>query len=175
LRNVFGMKFSCMSGDVKVRSRITETSRIKSRGTCRIRDSESFTGPGAYMTMSGHLVDHGLRSLVAIVLLAVVSSPILPTMASLAAYPANFFSRNHATCKAGHSSQFAMSARPRLREADCLPSEIQDDLEADIEDESTVTTPLASVSFDVLPSPCPQPYSTLICIVVASAARPLRC
>src|SRR4051794_26469575 len=100
------------------------------------------------MTMSGRLVDHGFCSLAAVVLLAVVSFPILPTRTSHTVSPANFLSRNHATRKAGHSSQFAMSARPCLREADFLPSEIEDELEADIEDESTVTTPLASASFD---------------------------
>jgi hypothetical protein len=134
-----------------------------------------FTGPGAYMTMSGHLVDHALRSLAAVMLLAVVFSPILPTRATHAASTAGLPPSNHATHKAGHSSQFAISARPCLREADALPSEIEDELEADIEDESTVTTPRASASFDVLPSPCPQPYSTLVCIAVAIADRPLRC
>jgi len=127
------------------------------------------------MTMSGRLVDHGLHSLAVVVLLAVASSPILPTRASHAACPANSFSRNHAISKAEHSSQTALSASPCLSEADTLPSEIEDELEADIEDESSVTTRLASVSLDVLPSPCPQPYSARVCIAVAIAARPLRC
>jgi len=127
------------------------------------------------MTMSGRLIDHGVRSLAAVVLLAIVSAPILPTKALHAACHADHLSRKQAAYDARHSVQLAMSARPCLREADFLPSEIEDELEADIEDESTVTAPLASASFDVLPSPCPQPYSSLLSIAVAIATRPLRC
>jgi hypothetical protein len=73
-----------------------------------------------------------------------------------------------------------MSARPSLREADSHQFDIEnfdieDELDANIEDELTVTFPPASVSFDVFPSPCPKPYSELVSFAVPLAARPLRC
>jgi hypothetical protein len=63
----------------------------------------------------------------------------------------------------------------RLREADSLQSSIEDELDADIEDELTVTSPPASPFFDALPSPRPEPYSELVSFDVALVARPLRC
>jgi hypothetical protein len=62
-----------------------------------------------------------------------------------------------------------------LREVDSLQFDIEDELDADIEDELTVKSPPPSVSFDVLPSPCPEPYSELVSFAVPLAARPLRC
>src|SRR5262249_47471833 len=112
------------------------------------------------MTMIRRFVDHGIRILAAVaLLLAVISSPIPPTRASHTASSPNSPPANFATLKIGHSGQFAMSARPSLREADSLESDLEDEVDADIEDELTVTSPLASVSFDVLPSAGPQPYS----------------
>ncbi len=112
----------------------------------------------------------------AALLLAVMSSPTLPTRASHTVPPPNYLPRNFAILdKVGHSVQFAISARPSLREADSLQCDIDDKLDADVEDELTVTSPLASESFDVLSSPCPQPYSELVSFAVALAARPLRC
>jgi hypothetical protein len=64
---------------------------------------------------------------------------------------------------------------PPLREVDALQSAIEDGLDADIEDELTVTSPSASVSFDVLPPPCREPYTKRVSFAVALAARPLRC
>jgi hypothetical protein len=129
--------------------------------------------------MTGRFVDHGLRILAAVaLLLAVMSSPILPTRAFRTAPPPNFLPRNFAVLdddKIGHSGQFAMSARPSLREADSFQSDVVDELDADIEDELTVTAPPASVSFDVLPAPFPKPYSELVSFAVPLAARPLRC
>jgi hypothetical protein len=61
-----------------------------------------------------------------------------------------------------------------MREADALQSGIKDELDADIEDELTVTSPPASAPFDVLPSPCPERYFELASFALA-AARPLRC
>jgi hypothetical protein len=128
------------------------------------------------MTMTGRFVYHGVRILAAVaLLLAVISSPIRPTGASHTAPSRNCLLRNFAILKIGHSGQFAMSARPSFREADSLRSDFEDGLDADIEDEPTVTSPPASASFDVLPSPCPEPYSELVSFAVARAARPLRC
>jgi hypothetical protein len=128
------------------------------------------------MTMTGRLVDHGIRILAALaLLLAVLSSPVLATSASHTAPPPNFLPRNLAIHKIGHRGQLAMSARPCLREAGSIQSDIEDDLDADIEDELIVTCPPASVFVDVLPSPYPQPYSELVSFAVGLAARPLRC
>jgi hypothetical protein len=128
------------------------------------------------MTMTGRFVHHGIRILAAIVLLlAVLSSPIRPTIASQINPPPNYLTRNFAILKMGCSGQFGISARPCLREEDALPSEFEDELEADIEDELTVTSPPASGSFGVVPSPCREPYSQLVYFAVALTARPLRC
>ena len=130
------------------------------------------------MTMTRCFVDHGIRILAAMaLLLAVISSPIRPTGLSYTAPAHKYLLPNFAILNNGHSAQFAMSARPSLRAADFLQPDIEDELDADIEDEVrlTVTSPPASVSFDVLPSPGPEPYSELVSIAVALAARPLRC
>jgi hypothetical protein len=128
------------------------------------------------MTMIGRLVDHGIRILAVVaLLLAVISSPIRPTGASHKAPVPNFLLRNFAILKIERSGQFAMSARLSFREADSLWSDFEDELDADIEDELMVTSPLASLSFDVLPSPCPEPYFELFSSAVAPAPRPLRC
>jgi hypothetical protein len=127
------------------------------------------------MTMTGRFVDHGIRILAAVALLAVMSSSVRLTRASRTAPSPNGFLRNFAILEIGHSGQFAKSARPSLREEDSLQSEIEDELDADIEDELTATSPPASVSLDVLPSPYPEPYSELVSFAVGLAARPLRC
>jgi hypothetical protein len=62
-----------------------------------------------------------------------------------------------------------------LTEVDSLQTDIEDELDADIEDELTSTSRSASASFDVLPSPCPKPYSEPISFAIRLAARPLRC
>jgi hypothetical protein len=124
------------------------------------------------MTMTGRFVNHGICILAAVaLLLAVMASPFRPTRASHPAPSPNYLPRNFAFRKSGHSGKFAMLARLSLTEADSLPSE----MDADIEDEPTVTSLPASASLDVLPSPCPEPYSELVDFAVALAARPLRC
>jgi hypothetical protein len=133
--------------------------------------------------MIRRFVDHGIRILAAVaLLLAVMSSPIRPTGLAYRAPSPTYLPRSFAFLKIGHSGQeighsgqFARSARPSLREADSLQSGIEDELDADIEDELTVTSPPASVSFEVLPSPRPAPYSELVRFAVLLAARPLRC
>ena len=77
--------------------------------------------------------------------------------------------------KFGHIGHSAIPARAAMQEAVSLQFDIEDELDADIEDEPTVTSPPASVSFDVLPSLSPKPYPELVCFAVALAARPLRC
>jgi hypothetical protein len=127
------------------------------------------------MTMMGRFVAHGIRILAALSLLAVMSSPIRPNRASHAAPSPNYLPHNLVILNNGYSGESAMSARPSLREAESLQSAIEDDLDADIEDELTVKSPPATVSFDVLPSPCPEPHSERVSFAVALAARPLRC
>ncbi len=127
------------------------------------------------MTMTGRFVDHGIRILAAVALLAVMSSPIRPTRTSHTAPSPDYLPRNLVILNHGYSGESAMSARPSLREADSLRSDIEDELDADIEDELTVKSPPATVSCDVLPSPCPEPHSERVSFAVALAARPLRC
>lgn len=126
------------------------------------------------MTMCRRFVTHGICILAAVaLLLAVMSSPIRPVGRSTP--PPNYLTRNFAILKFGHIGQFAMPARPTSRVADALQSEIEDERDADIEEEPTVTSPPASVCFEVIPSPCPPPYSERVSFAVALASRPLRC
>jgi hypothetical protein len=128
------------------------------------------------MTMTGRFVDHGSRILAAVaLLLAVMSSPIRPNRASDTAPPPTRHPRNFVILNDGYNGQFAISARPSLREENSLPSDIEGALDADIEDELTVTSPPASVSFDVLPTPSAEPYSERVGLAIAFAARRLRC
>jgi hypothetical protein len=128
------------------------------------------------MTMTGRFVDHGIRILAALaLLLAVMSSPIRPTRASHTAPAPTYLPRNFAILEIWHSGQFAISARPSLSEADSLPSDFEDELDADIEDELTETFPRASGAFNLLASPCPEHQSELVTFAVALVARPLRC
>jgi hypothetical protein len=126
--------------------------------------------------MTRRFVVKGICILAAVaLLLAVMFSPIRPTRASQATPPPNYPPRNFGILKFGQSAQFVMSARPSLREVDSLQSDLEDELDADIEDDPTVTSPPTSVSFDVLPSPRPEPYSELASFAVALSTRPLRC
>lgn len=127
--------------------------------------------------MTKRFVDHGLRILLAVALtLAVMSSPILPTRVSHTAPPPNYLPRNFAILEFWQSGQPAMSALPiSLREGDCFDSDTEEELEADLEDETTATSPPASVSYEVLPSPCPEPHPEVVGLAVSRAARPLRC
>jgi hypothetical protein len=127
------------------------------------------------MTMTGYFVDHGIRILAALALLAVMSAPIRPTRASHKAPSPDYLPRNLVILNKAYSGESAMWAGPSLREADSLRSDIEDELDADIEDELTVKSPPVTVSFDVLPSPCPEPHSEPVSFAVAMAARPLRC
>ncbi len=108
------------------------------------------------MTMTGRFVDHGVRILAAVALLAVMSSPIRPSRASHTTPSPDDLPRNFVIFNNGHSGQFAMSARPSLREAHALQSAIEDELDADIEDELTVKSPPASVSFRRTPLSLPR-------------------
>jgi hypothetical protein len=128
------------------------------------------------MTMTGRFVDHGIRILAAVaLLLAMVSLSIRPTGTSHTAPSPNYLPRYFAILSTGPSGHLVVLARPTVREADSLQSDIEDELDADIEDELTVASPPAPVSFDVLPSPCPEPHSERVSFAVALAARPLRC
>jgi hypothetical protein len=128
------------------------------------------------MTMTGCFVDRGIRILAAVaLLLAVLSSPIRPTGAPHTVPSRNHLLRNHAIIEIERCGKCAMPARPFMREVDSLQSDLQDELDADIEDELTVTSPPATTSFDVFPSPCPEPYSEQAGPAVPVATRPLRC
>ncbi len=127
------------------------------------------------MTMSGRFVDHGIRILAALALLAVMCSPIRPNRALHTAPPPNSLPRNLVTLKFEYRGQFAILTCPSLREADSLRSDFEDKLDADIEDELILASPPASVAFDVLLSPYPEPCFELVSFAVALVARPLRC
>jgi hypothetical protein len=127
------------------------------------------------MTMMGRFVEHGIRILAAVALLAVMSSPIRPAGTSHTAPSPNYIPRYFAMLSMAHDGQFVVMARPSMREADSLQSDIEDELAADIEDELTAKSSPASVSFAELPSPCPEPHSERVSFAVAMAARPLRC
>jgi hypothetical protein len=128
------------------------------------------------MTMTGRFVDHRNRILAAVaLLLAVVSSPVRPTGAPQTAPSPSFFLRSIANLRIEHGIQFAMSGRPCFREADCIQSDFEDGLDADTEDELTVTSPQASVSFEVLPSPSPEAYFERGSLSLTPVAQPLRC
>ena len=131
------------------------------------------------MTMTGRFVDFGIRILLVVApLLAVISSTFLTSRTPQTAPSPKHPPRNFVLRKSRHSGEFAMMGRSSLRRTDSRPFEIKGELDtdiADVEDDRTVTSPPASVSFDVLPSPCPEPYSELVSFAVALVARPLRC
>jgi hypothetical protein len=128
------------------------------------------------MTMTGLFVDRGIRILAAVaLLLAVLSAPIRPTGLGYRVPSPNRLPHKLSILKTGRIGQFAISARPSLREADSLPSDIEDGLDADIDDDLTVKSPPTAASFDVLPSPCPEPHSERVGFDLAMATRPLRC
>ena len=127
------------------------------------------------MTMTGRFVDHGIRILASVALLAVMSSPSRPAGASHTAPPPSHLPRDVVILDDGYGGESAMSARPSLRGPDSLPSDIEDELDADIEDELTVKSPPATVSLGELPSPCPEPLSERVRIAAAMLDRPLRC
>jgi hypothetical protein len=128
------------------------------------------------MTMTGRFVDHGVHILAALaLLLAVMSSPIRPTRESQTASYPNYLPRNFAILETWQSGHLAMSALPSLRGRDAFDSDTEEELDADIEDELTVTSPPASVSFEVIPFACPDPHPAVGHFTGALAARPLRC
>jgi len=132
--------------------------------------------------MTGRFVNHGIRIVVAVgLLLAVTSSPVQPTKLLHSACSANHLTHHFGILKLRHIGEFMTWTRPSpkeadsLREKDFLQSDIDDELDADIEDELTGTSLPSSVSFDVLPSPAPVAHSKLVSFAVGHAARPLRC
>jgi len=108
-------------------------------------------------------------------LLAAISSPVRPTGASHTASPISFLSCNFAAPSIWQSGQFEISACPSFRQPVSLHSDIEDGLDADIEDELSITSPLASVSSEALPYHSPEPYFKLVGLRVVLADRPLRC
>jgi hypothetical protein len=127
--------------------------------------------------MTRRFVNHGICILAAVVLLlAVMSSPVRPPASpSASTPPPNYLTRNFAILEFGHVGQFALAARPSLRELDSLPPEIEGELDAELEDEPTITSPPPWVCIEVIPSPCPAPYPERVSFSVACAVRPLRC
>src|SRR5690242_11201837 len=103
------------------------------------------------MTITGRFVDHGIRISVALaLLLAVMSSPFRPTRASQKAPPPGHLPPNFALLDVWHIGQLAMSALPSLREGDSFDSDPEEELDADIEDELTVSSSPAFVSFQAI-------------------------
>jgi len=131
------------------------------------------------MAMSGHFVDRGIRIVAALALLALVTSVIRPAWASHTTSSRDCVPRNFVILKIGRGGQFAIAARASLREEASLQPDISDDIgdeqDADIEDELTGESPPAVASFDVIPTPSPEPYSERVSFAVSLAARPLRC
>jgi hypothetical protein len=124
--------------------------------------------------MSGRFVNYGVRFLTTVaLLLAVVSSPSLLLGMTPTASPSKFLWRNFAIFGVWYIAQSPMSARSSLGEEDPLQSDTEDELDAVSEEEVTETTPPASVSFDLLPSP--EPHSERVNFAGALASRPLRC
>ena len=64
------------------------------------------------MTMTGRFVDHGIRILAAVALLAVMSSPIRPTGASHTAPSPNYLPRNFAILKMGTAANLRCRPAP---------------------------------------------------------------
>jgi hypothetical protein len=131
------------------------------------------------MTVITRLVNHGIRMLAAVaLLLAVMSSSIRPNRAPRITSTPDYLSRNFATPKipkVGHRGHSAVSASLSSRRADSVQPEIVSEMDADIEDELTVTFLPTCASFEVFPSPCPEAYAEVVRFGVAFAARPLRC
>ncbi len=135
------------------------------------------------MTMIGRFVDHGICVMVtATLLFAVIISPTrLGHGSRHSTHSPKSLSRTFAKHKSvyfkprrGFGGDIGMSVLS-FRVANTLQPDIDDELEADIEDELTVISPLASQSFDILTSPCPRPRFELVSSAIASVARPLRC
>jgi hypothetical protein len=133
-------------------------------------------------TMTGRFFNRGIRVLAAAgLLLAVTSSPIQPTKSFHSASSATCLPRHFGILKLRHIGEFATWTRPFPKEADSLregaslQSDIEDELDADIEDELTGISLPSSGSFDVLPSPAPVVHSARVSFAVAHTARPLRC
>jgi hypothetical protein len=127
------------------------------------------------MTMTGRFLEPGIRILATVALLAVMSSPIRPTGASRTAPSPDDLPRYLVIFDHGYCGESAMSIRPSLREEDPLRSDVEDELDAEIEDELTAKPLPATVSIDILSSPCPEPHRERISFSVMMAARPLRC
>lgn len=130
------------------------------------------------MTMAGRFIDRGICALaMAALLLLVMFSPIRATITPRTNLPPGSPARNSSLQKIGHGDcQILVSGHLSLREADSFqPINIENALDADTEDEFDVFSPLACVSFDVLPSAHSQPYSEMVRVAIAPTVRPLRC
>lgn len=126
------------------------------------------------MTITGCLVDRGVRILAAAtLLLAVMLSPTRLVKGSNVATSPLKLSRHHAIHKFAHNGHSPVAKRLTLRVN--LAAESDPELEADIEDELVVTSPVTSECFDALPSPCPELYSSQLSIESAIPICPLRC
>ena len=126
------------------------------------------------MTITGCLVDRGVRILAAAMLLmALMLSPTRLVKGSNVVSSPLKISRQHAIHKLVQNSHSLVAKRLTLRENSA--TETDPELEADIEDETVVTSPATSECFDALPSPCPKLYSRHLSIGSAITICPLRC
>jgi hypothetical protein len=128
------------------------------------------------MTMTGRFVNHGFRISTAIaLLLAVMSSPILPPKPFGAPTGPNCLLRNFAIPKTGADLGDVAASRSSVTKADSLLADVEDELEAELEDELHATSQPSCAMFDVLPSCCSEIHRELIGCAIECATRPLRC
>lgn len=125
--------------------------------------------------MTGRSVDHGIRLLAAIALLAMVSSALRPTAEQNSSPRSNCPARHFAHLKSRQGGRVTIPVHSYLREAYPRLSDFEDELEADIEDEVTLASLPASEFFVELLTPSPEPYLELNSFAVTLAVRPLRC
>lgn len=132
------------------------------------------------MTIMVRFVDHDVRiqavgTLLLALLLAVMSSPIRPSITSPTAPSPNYLLRNFAVLNDAHSGQTSASARDSLRDAVFLTSYLQDELDASTEEELTATSPPTEASFGISPSSYVKPHFEWTVVASARIALRLRC
>ena len=126
------------------------------------------------MTMTRRFVDYGIGILV-LAAIATVFSPLHSTSSSHPTLSLHDAALNSFTSKNMFSGQFAMCAHHSLREVDIHKFDLWDELDADIEDELTITPPTPYLFLSVLPPPDPESYPRQVSFFITPAPRPLRC
>ena len=126
--------------------------------------------------MNRCLIDHGVRVLAVLSLLAVMAVPIRPVAGHRAAFHPIRHSRKSTVPNLWYGGHVRIPARLSMRrEADTHHDNFEDRLEAEFEEELTTISPPASVAFDVLPSHDSESSLSPISFAVAPALPSLRC